>query len=243
MRISLALSLLLVATSSVANAELVIDAFDQGRGLSIGTTLNGGIPLGASAIDNLNQDIAGTRTATITGAGTDWREGGYVNNPSNFLNLVSNSHSIRNNVGPGTLTLDYNFATDFNFSQIGQHILQFHLFQNVTPGGTWTYTVTIADGGTSTSLSGSVVGGAPPGGALTLTAADFGIVGLAIAPTIDRITLLVTGPNGGQLGRTNSGTGAKISAVPEPASLALLGVTGLAGVVVARRRKKTTEAA
>lgn len=234
---------LLIAASASARSEMVIDAFNQGRGLSNGTTMNGGVPLGSTAVDNLNAGIGGTRTATITGSGTDWREGGYVNSPSNFLNLTPRQSVLRNNVGPGSLTLDYNFATDFDFTNSAQYVLQISLFQGVTPASSWSYTVTIADGGTATSRSGLVVGGAPPGGVLTFVASDFGPVGLAIASTIDRLTLTVNGPNGGALSRTNSGTGARIVANPEPASLALLGLTGLGGVFVARRRKKSEQAA
>lgn len=241
MRISLLAHVLLITVSASARAELVIDAFNQGRGLSNGTTMNGGVPLGSTAVDNLNAGIGGTRTSTITGSGTDWREGGYVNSPSNFLNLAPKQSVLRNNVGAGSLKLDYNFATDFDFTNTGQYVLQISLFQGVTPPGTWSYTVTIADGGTATSRSGSVVGGAPPGGVLTLRASDFGPVGLAIASTIDRLTVIVSGPNGGTLSRTNSGTGARIVANPEPASIILLGLTGVGGVLVARRRKKSEQ--
>ena len=56
--------------------------------------------------------------------------------------------------------------------------------------------------------------------------------------TIDRISLTVSGPNGGVLSRTNVGIGARILAVPEPSSIALLGLTGLGGVIVVRRRRQ-----
>ncbi len=229
--------LCLVLASSVANAELVIDAFDQGRGLSNpGSSMNsGGGPLGSTATDNLNKGIGGTRTATITGFGTDWREGGYVNNPSNFFNLAPKQFALRNTNGAGTLTLDYNFSSNFDFTSGASYVLLFDIFTNVTPGTQWNYTLTIADGGSTAAIAGQAAGGK----ALQVRASDFG--GPVFASTIDRITLVLAGPNGGQILRTNSGLGAKISAVPEPFTLGLLGVTGLFGLVVARRRAKVTE--
>ena len=219
----------------VADAEFVIDAFNQGRGISGSVppgTINGGVSLGSSAVDNLNQGIAGTRTATVTGFGTVWREGGYINSPSNFQNLAARSQVLQNTNGAGSLTLDYNFSSDFDFSSHGSNTLIFDLFQNVTPGAAWNYVIQIADGLSTASISGALQGGL----VLTLKQEDFGTP--AFASTIDRISLTVSGPNGGVVNRTNVGAGARILAVPEPSSIALLGLTGLGGVIVARRRRQ-----
>ena len=220
--------------ASVSQAEFVIDNFDTGRGLSVGATL-GQPALGSTAMDITG--IGVTRTATITGSGTDWREGNFNNAPGpSFLNLVANQHAMRNNNGSGSLTLDYAFASDFDFTNTGQQFLQFHLFETVSPAGTWNYLVTLADGAVTATLAGVVGGGNPPRGAVTLAAGDF--AGLSFATTIDRISITLSGPNGGALNRTNSGLGARIVAVPEPTSIALLGLTGIGGVLVARRRRK-----
>lgn len=240
MRILLSLTAVLCTITSVANAEFVFDDFSTGRGLSnSAATMGTGAALGGTAMDAV---AGGTRTATITGSGTDWREGGY-NNVANggpaFLNLTDpNQHAMRNNVGGGTITLNYDLAADFDFTNTATEFLQFHLFENVTPGGTWNYTVEVADGASVASLSGAVIGGSPPGGVLNFEDSDFGAP-LTFASTIDRISIMLSGPNGGGLGRTNSGLGARIIAVPEPSAIALLGLTGIGGVIFARRRRKT----
>ena len=234
----LSLIALVFCFAPVSQAEFLIDNFDTGRGLSNGATL-GQPALGSTAMDVTGSGV--TRTATITGSGTDWREGNFNNTPGpSFLNTTANQHSIRNNIGAGSLTLDYAFALDFDFTNTGQQILQFHLFENVTPSGTWNYLVTLADGAMTSTLAGVVAGGNPPRGALTLVASDF--AGLTFATTIDRISITLSGPNGGGLSRTNSGLGARIVAVPEPTSIALLGLTGIGGVLVARRRRKGEKA-
>ena len=223
--------------ASVSQAEFVIDNFDTGRGLSVGATL-GQPALGSTAMDITG--IGVTRTATITGSGTDWREGNFNNAPGpSFLNLVANQHAMRNNNGSGSLTLDYAFASDFDFTNTGQQFLQFHLFENVSPSAAWNYVVTLADGAVTSTLAGAVQG-ATFSGAVTLAAGDF--AGLSFATTIDRISITLSGPNGGGLNRTNSGLGARIVAVPEPTSIALLGLTGIGGVLVARRRRKGEKA-
>jgi len=240
MRTLLSVFAAVVFLTSAAQAEFLFDNFDTGRGLSNGATLVQPA-LGSSAMDAV---AGGTRTATITGAGTDWREGNFNNAPGPaFLNLTPNQQSIRNNIGPGTLTLDYALASVFDFTNIGQQFLQFHMFENVTPGGTWTYDVTIASGASTATVSGTVEGGTPPAGVLTLEDDDFGAAGLAISTMIDRISITLSGPNGGQLNRTDSGLGARIVAVPEPSAIALLGLTGIGGVMVARRRRKSQKAA
>lgn len=237
MRNFLTLTAVACTLTSAAQAEFLFDDFDTGRGLSNGMTL--AIPaLGPMGMDAVE---SGTRTATITGAGTDWREGGYVNAPGPaFLDLADNQHALRNNIGGGSLTLNYDLAADFDFTNTGNQFLQFHLFENVTPSGTWDYSVTVADGATSETLVGTLLGGTPPGGVLSFEDSDFGAGIAAIAATIDRISITVTGPNGGGVSRTDSGLGgARIIAVPEPSAIALLGLTGIGGVIFARRRRKT----
>jgi len=204
---------------NTVRADFIIDDFDPVPGGGADFIVDS---LNSSYTRPLNDDVAGNLTITTPG--------------TSFVRFTGGGGvQWRVRVGaPITFAYDFTAPQDFTIPQF--QALRLNLFQSVS-GFPASFEVSITDSGTVSSSSGPIaigVGNAPYG---LSTSGDF--LGAANLTMISQLALTVSSTTG--TANLNSQP-SSITSNPEPASLLLLGLTGSAGGLVIRRRKKRNAA-